>query len=530
MTDEEFYSLFDNLSDVFFIQIGANDGKSNDPIYNLVNSKNWSGILYEPGESAYNSLLENYKDNKNLIFEKKAVSSYDGEGELFCGTTNQHFSLSEEYAKYMYDVEPIKLKVEIVSPKTILEKYNITKLDLLMIDVEGHDFEILKAFPFDILKPSIIRFEYMHLKAEEPIEHLESHGYNCYFNPNGDIIATLKEKNEVQTQEIQQKEVEIKSQDNSVISYNGKRSIIVHNPCNEHTRYFRNYNLFWDKLTEELKTKYNVRENRYYEFANSKYFSINLKQKFDNTELYLMECEYLIEFEDTGEIYILSVSDDLSCAMLAERDNPLLKKVLISQFNRTNIKNHVQDNINKYSPWIYFPSGLHDLEQYYYKRKIIKDLKDKMVFRGTSLDDRSILGLMNPDFFDGPNVIGGAETYFSDIINYKVGLSVAGRGELCYRDVEYMAIGLPFIRFEYISELNPNLIPNYHYIAVKRPDDLLIDRAGSIEHAKMIEDRFLEIKDDEKFLNFISNNAREYYKKYLSYDNNVNHTLNILGI
>ena len=33
------------------------------------------------------------------------------------------------------------------------------------------------------------------------------------------------------------------------------RKIIVHNPCNEHTRYFRMYNLFWDELTEELKRK-----------------------------------------------------------------------------------------------------------------------------------------------------------------------------------------------------------------------------------------------------------------------------------
>ena len=308
------------------------------------------------------------------------------------------------------------------------------------------------------------------------------------------------------------------------------KKIIVHNPCNEHTRYFRNYNLFWDKLTEELKTKYDVIENRDYEFANSNYFDVELKNKTEGTRYYLMECEYVIEVEDTGEIYVLSASDVLSCAILEEKNNPLLKKVLISQFNKNDVKAHVHDNIDKYFPWIYFPSGIHDLEQYYYRRKVIKDLKDKMIFRGTSLEDRCILSYLDPELFEGPNIIGGAEPYFNDIINYKVGLSVAGRGELCYRDIEYMAIGLPFIRFEYSCELNPNLVPNYHYISVDRPEDLICDRVGNESHAKMIQDRFLEVKDDKEFLSFISNNAREYYKKYLAYDNNVKHTIDLLNI
>ena len=77
-----------------------------------------------------------------------------------------------------------------------------------------------------------------------------------------------------------------------------------------------------------------------------------------------------------------------------------------------------------------------------------------------------------------------------------------------------MALGIPFLRFEYISELNPNLIPNFHYISVERPDDLKIDRIGNEEHARMLEKRFLEVKDDTDFLNFISNNARNYYETY----------------
>jgi hypothetical protein len=93
-----------------------------------------------------------------------------------------------------------------------------------------------------------------------------------------------------------------------------------------------------------------------------------------------------------------------------------------------------------------------------------------------------------------------------------------------------MAIGVPFIRFEYTTNLNPKLIPNYHYISIDRPSDLVIDRLGNETHAAMIEKRFLEVKDDKEFLSFISKNAKEYYDTYLSRYNNVKHTLNLLEL
>ena len=308
--------------------------------------------------------------------------------------------------------------------------------------------------------------------------------------------------------------------------------IIIHNPCNEHTRYFRNYNLFWDDLTEELGKKYELVENRYYNNAHKDRYKISLKkQTCAVDEFLLLECEYVIEFIDTGEFYVLSVSDTLTHAILNEKNNNSLKKVLVSQFNKNEIFEHVgESNIHKYSPWIYFPCLVYDLDAFYKKRKDIEEFIDKMYFRGSSISDRPIVTLINKNYLMGYESIYNPTNYFDDLIKYKIGLSIAGRGELCYRDIEYMALGIPFIRFEYISELNPKLIPNYHYISIDRPENLTIDRLGKIEHAKMIEKKFLEIKDDVNFLNFISKNSREYYENYLSRDNNVKHTLNLLNL
>lgn len=310
------------------------------------------------------------------------------------------------------------------------------------------------------------------------------------------------------------------------------RTIIVHNPCNEHTRYYRNYNLFWDDLTDELKKTYQVKENRYYELANQSRYKVNLKNQTSCEDCFvLLECEYVIEFEDTGEFYIMSVSDDLTHAILNEQNNPFLKKVLISQFNSQNIQSHIDStNIIKYSPWIYFPCTTYDLEPYYEKRKSMNNFIDKMYFRGTSISDRPIVTHINPQYLEGYHSIGGSDVYFRDLINYKIGLSVAGRGELCYRDIEYMCLGIPMLRFSYSCELNPKLIPNFHYISVDKPDDLLIDRIGNESHARLLEKRFLEVKDNKEFLDFISNNARKYYINYLSSKNRIQHTIQLLNM
>jgi len=286
--------------------------------------------------------------------------------------------------------------------------------------------------------------------------------------------------------------------------------------------------LFWDQLTTELAKKYNVTENRFFEFANSQYFPVTLKSS--TVPLHILECEYIIEFNDTGEFYVLSVSDALGAAALNERGNPLLKKVLLSQFNREEIEAHVGHYTYKYSPWIYFPSIVLDLDAFYQKRKNITQYIDKFYFRGTSIEDRSILSHLRNEYFEGPRPIGSPDTYFEDIIKYKIGLSVGGRGELCYRDIEYMALGIPFLIFEYTSKIYPDLIPNYHYISVARPDNLKIDRIGNAEHAALLEQKFLDVKDNSELLNNISKNARDYYDTYLSDQTAVSHTLKLLNI
>jgi hypothetical protein len=158
-----------------------------------------------------------------------------------------------------------------------------------------------------------------------------------------------------------------------------------------------------------------------------------------------------------------------------------------------------------------------NLDLYYDKRKDIKEFKDTLVFRGNVKHAaRSSAELLTKsNYFVGPSTFN-VDEYFDDIINCKVGLSIPGVGEKCHRDVEYMAIGLPFIKFKYLLDWEPKLIPNYHYISIDRIDDsYTLERIGGQPYVDMYLKKFIEIKDNIEYLEFVSNNARLYYEKYL---------------
>ena len=306
--------------------------------------------------------------------------------------------------------------------------------------------------------------------------------------------------------------------------------IRIHNPCNQHTRYYRYYNLFWDKFTDYLKLHFDVEENREYEFAHMQRFPVEL-QKGSGGEFLLLECEYVIENLDTNEFVIMSVADELSHATMNERFNPYLKKVLLSQFLPKKVQSHIgMENLHKYSPWQYFPAQVFDLEPFYQKRLTIEPSLDKLFFRGTSLEDRKILFKIDDEILDKVFHPLPPDMYFDELINHKVALSVDGRGEFCYRDIECFAVGTPIIRFEYESAFYNDLIPNFHYISIPRPHDMGMYRIGTDEHAKILEDRYYEVINDTEFLNFISTNARKYYENNCTMDVSINNTFNLLSL
>jgi hypothetical protein len=56
-----------------------------------------------------------------------------------------------------------KINVQCKSLNTIIKERNIASIDYLIVDTEGHDYAILRAIDFSIVKPNNIIFEHKYM-------------------------------------------------------------------------------------------------------------------------------------------------------------------------------------------------------------------------------------------------------------------------------------------------------------------------------------------------------------------------------
>lgn len=318
-----------------------------------------------------------------------------------------------------------------------------------------------------------------------------------------------------------------------------RKKLKVHMPMNNTRRYTKNFYLFYDSLIHHLSNVYDVTEFRYENVLHEIPTKIHLTRA-NNSNFYIHDADLVVENE-LNEFVMFSFGDILHSHIVMEKYNSKLKKVFISQFYPPHIAANVKDDRiyrEKYLPWIYIPSSIINLEPFFYKRKYMDraDLLDKMVFRGAT-SDRPILEYFDKRYLSDTTALVTEYDYYEDVIKHKIGLSIGGRGELCHRDVEYMAIGVPLLRFEYQTKWLADFIPNVHYISVDMPDDMPKDinrdymphdAQGTEHHAKLLIDRFLEVKDDVKFLQYVASNARRYYETYLSPHASVQYTTSLI--
>lgn len=191
---------------IFFVQIGANDGKTHDPLYKFVNEFEWEGILVEPQPEVFEQLTANYGKSANrLKFINAAISAEDGNRTMYsvridAGTYSKAHMFSSfdrsTIARQSEWVPDITQRVQertvrCISMSTLLREAEGHDIDLLQIDAEGYDYDILRMIDFSELRPTIICFEHAHLSKQrirEAYELLFSHGYRKSID-NLDTIA-----------------------------------------------------------------------------------------------------------------------------------------------------------------------------------------------------------------------------------------------------------------------------------------------------------------------------------------------------
>jgi len=211
-----------NKASLTILQIGANDGLINDPLADLIFKFNVHAILIEPQPAVFHQFLQPlHQKNKNIQLINAAIALQNGTQALYTiSFSNKRWatglasfekqslekSISSGYveraAKKFNDPLPkdpttwIKtIDIQTLNFKTLFNNYHLQHIDVFQIDVEGYDLEILKMFPFELIKPSLIGFETDHISADDLLNtrrKLEQLGYELEIFSR-DALARLKE-------------------------------------------------------------------------------------------------------------------------------------------------------------------------------------------------------------------------------------------------------------------------------------------------------------------------------------------------
>ena len=166
------HRLIADRPDLFFVQIGAHDGKDDDPLRQYVTKHHWKGILVEPQPDMFAKLTQNYRDEPQLAFEQAAVANFDGAMTLYrpsgpargsADTCRATFNRELLRKQLGYNVSIDELSVPAITITTLLAKHGVQRLDLLQLDTEGFDYEIIKMVAAANVKPTLLHFEHLLL-------------------------------------------------------------------------------------------------------------------------------------------------------------------------------------------------------------------------------------------------------------------------------------------------------------------------------------------------------------------------------
>jgi FkbM family methyltransferase len=208
-----FARLMLRKTDIFFVEIGSNDGVTNDPIYPFATRYGWRGVLVEPQAEIFSKLERNYAGVVGVSFVNAAIGAADGEQTFFkirqtddpdinaARFPTQLASLRKEsvlsQTKFVPNVVDLveEVRVPVLTFETLMRKAGADRVDILVIDTEGYDAPILRSIDIERFKPAIVQYEHHFMSKAEQMEfagRFRDAGYRIA-KDNLNTIACLKE-------------------------------------------------------------------------------------------------------------------------------------------------------------------------------------------------------------------------------------------------------------------------------------------------------------------------------------------------
>lgn len=200
---KRFYQTLLTNETIQILDVGTNKGQSID-FFLSINPKA-EIVGFEPNKKLYQKLIKKYKKKSNIKIFNLGVSSSEGnlifhENVLDETSTFEELNKDSEYLKRKAKILGVSTEniikdsyeVKVIALNAFLKQQKIKAVDLLKIDVEGHEYDCLKGLFTNNSTPCPVRYL-----------QLESHHDDMYTNDNRAKIADiLKENNFVEIERV----------------------------------------------------------------------------------------------------------------------------------------------------------------------------------------------------------------------------------------------------------------------------------------------------------------------------------------
>jgi FkbM family methyltransferase len=207
--DKALHYLGKQPQQVTALNIGAMDGVMFDEMIGYTSMYKFKVLYVEPVPYLFERLKQNITD-ADALFENSAISDYYGEIQMMTidkdvidqGLVHSCFygmsavfppknGLGSEFDRPTVEKYGKLVQVPCIPFDFLMFKHNLSAVDVIKVDAEGHDYRIFKQIDLKKYSPKVIRLEWINLTEEEQSSittKLQEHNY-VYEISGQDICA-----------------------------------------------------------------------------------------------------------------------------------------------------------------------------------------------------------------------------------------------------------------------------------------------------------------------------------------------------
>ncbi len=178
-----------------YVDVGSYHPIKGSLTYDLY-KKNWSGVNIDLSKISIDLFNISRPNDINL---RAAITDYDGKTFYYENSPiNQQNSMIENPLAKKTEIDCFKLN-------TILDEYQIKKIEYLNIDAEGNDFKVISTFDFKRFNPQLVSIEFNNYDIDKLLESdihilmgdndyklISKFGVTCFYVAN-DAVSNVYE-------------------------------------------------------------------------------------------------------------------------------------------------------------------------------------------------------------------------------------------------------------------------------------------------------------------------------------------------